>query len=153
VSTQGKTRHFIWPSILLPAWDSVLEAEPFCLEGLEFDVWFLEGVRQAVPDSIECLLFLGNAYTALGLYLEGLEIDRHLARLRPRDPIVHYNLACSYSLLGQKTEAVRSLERAVEFGYSDVDYMEADEDLANVRNDERYKALAARLRGFRTEFA
>ena len=29
---------------------------------------------------------------------DGLSVDRRLARLCPSDPLVHYNLACSFSL-------------------------------------------------------
>ena len=38
----------------------------------EFTIWFLEGVLDKYPTYVECLMYLGNAYTATGLYESGL---------------------------------------------------------------------------------
>ena len=148
---QEKTTHAQWPHLLPPSREFSLQAEPFCLEGLEFDVWFFEGVVKAMPDSVECLTFLGHAHTVLGRYHEGLQIDRRLARLRPRDPLVHYNLACSHALLEDTDAAIRSLRRAVNLGYCEVDHMKADDDLASIRGDDRYEALVQRMCQLRNE--
>jgi len=44
-------------------------------------------------------MYLGNAYTENGMYAKGLLVDLKLSRLKPNDPLVHYNLARSYALL------------------------------------------------------
>jgi carboxyl-terminal processing protease len=56
---------------------------------------------------------------------------------------VLYNLACGYSLLGQKEKAVDCLRESVEAGYTDFKHMEADTDLDNIRDTDGYKQIAA----------
>jgi tetratricopeptide (TPR) repeat protein len=57
---------------------------------------------------------------------------------------VYYNLACAYSLNGDKKEALDALEEAIEKGWSDFAHMERDTDLDNIRDESRYKSLLAR---------
>ena len=112
----------------------------------EFTIWFLEGVLEKYPAYVECLMYLGNAYTATWMYEKGLKVDLKLSRLRPEDPLVHYNLACSFSLLGKLNESLESLEKAVDLGYDDLMYLENDSDLDSLRDDEIYKVLINKLK-------
>jgi len=66
---------------------------------LDFDIKFFEAIVRDRPDYVDALIPLGEAYTKKGLHQKGLVIDERLARLKKRDPIIHYNLACSYALL------------------------------------------------------
>ncbi len=110
-------------------------------EELDFEIEFFEKVLSINPQNVEALRALGTAYTARGSYEEGLSVDLRLVRLRPQDPLVHYNLACSYSLLEQTEQAIASLRRALDLGYEDIEYMRRDPDLANVREDPRFRQL------------
>ena len=65
--------------------------------------------------------------------------------IRPAEPTFHYNLACSQSLLGEVSEALESLRRAIDLGYRNLEYMQTDADLENVRRDERYRLVVRRL--------
>ena len=112
----------------------------------EFTIWFLEGVLEKYPTYVECLMYLGNAYTATGMYEYGLKADLKLARLRPKDPLVHYNLACSFSLMGRLNESLESLEKAIDLGYNDLTYLMNDSDLDSLRNEESYKVLINKLK-------
>jgi tetratricopeptide (TPR) repeat protein len=112
----------------------------------DMDVKLCEAVLGAAPDNVDALSYLGNIYTKRGEHQRGLEIDLRLVRLRPLSPRVHYNLACSYALLGRPDDAFRSVDRAIECGFLDADHMEKDEDLVSLRGDERFKAVVARLR-------
>lgn len=56
-------------------------------------------------------------------------------------PYVLYNLACAYSLKGERKKALKALKLAVERGFSDVEMMEKDEDLAPIREEEEFKAI------------
>ena len=118
--------------------------EPPPGEDIEFEISFYEAILDRLPDSIDVLMALGNDYTRSGLYEKGLAVDRRLCELRARDPIIHYNLACSFALLGQAEEALKALEQAIEFGYHDFDYLQRDPDLESLRGDPRYAALVAR---------
>ena len=111
---------------------------------LEFEIGLFEKVIAREPDHVEALMTLGNNYTIRGQYAEGLAIDLRLSSLRPRDPLVHYNLACSYSLLGSAEEAIGSLETAVALGYRDFEFLQRDPDLDPIRGDARFKRLVER---------
>ncbi len=91
-------------------------------------------------------MLLGNAYTANGMYEKGLKVDLKLARLRPNEPLVCYNLACSYSLLGSFKQALKSLGKAVDLGYNDLHHLENDSDLDSLRDEDNYKILIDKLK-------
>jgi Flp pilus assembly protein TadD len=72
---------------------------------LDVEIGFIEGVVQKDPSYLEALQILGDDYTKRGRFHDGLKVDEQLARLRPHDATVLYNLACSYSLTGCVDEA------------------------------------------------
>ncbi len=114
---------------------------------LPFEVSLYEAVVSSDPTNVEALMALGEAYTQRGDYPRGLEVDQRLSRLRPADPVVQYNLACSLSLLGRREAALATLEQAVALGYTDLSHLEKDPDLEAVRQDPRFEALRKRLLG------
>lgn len=116
-------------------------------EDLEFEIAFFEGIVRRDPAHVEALQILGDAYTKTGQWEKGLRIDRRLARLCPHNPLVFYNLACSYSLLGRLDAAFAALERAIKLGYNDVNLLERDPDLSRLRSDARFEALKQTLTG------
>jgi len=116
-------------------------------KGLAFEIQFYEALLADDPDFADALVPLAEAYTRAGLYDKGLDADERLARLRPDDPTVHYNLACSYALTGRKDEALHTLERAIKLGYRDVDFLMKDEDLVSLHDDERFAELIGRFFG------
>lgn len=132
--------------ITLPNYEFTIKSEVFKKEGEEFTIWFLEGVLEKNPDYIDCLMYLGNAYTAHGMYEKGLQIDMRLCSLRPKDPLIHYNLACSYALLKNSDAALDALEKAIILGYDNIQHLEMDEDLASLREDIRYKILVKKIK-------
>lgn len=99
-------------------------------------------------DFADALIPLADAYTRAGLYEKGLEIDKKLSRLKPFDETVYYNLACSYSLLGMIEEALSAIEKSFRLGYCDLNHLEKDADLTNVKKSAPFKTLMARY--FRT---
>ena len=70
---------------------------------LDAKIEFMEGLVRRDPDYVDALQLLGDHYTQRGRYAEGLKVDERLARLEPRNPLVFYNLACSYSLMDNST--------------------------------------------------
>lgn len=112
---------------------------------LDFEISFFEKLVEDKPDFVDVLIPLGDAYTKRGLHEKGLEVDKRLAKLRPKDPVVWYNLACSYSLLRRISLSLSALEKAVKLGYRDFDFMNHDSDLENLRKDKRYKELLVNL--------
>ncbi len=117
------------------------------LRDLVLEILFMEGVTRRDPRYTEALQILGDDYTRRDRFQDGLRIDQRLALLRPRDALVHYNLACSYSLTQQCELAAEALTTAINLGYHDFDWMAKDPDLKNLREHAGYKKIAARVRG------
>ncbi len=116
---------------------------------LDFEIKFFEGLVKDNPKFIDALIPLAEAYTKKGFHKKGLVVDKRLARLRKNDPIVHYNLACSYALLGQKKEALLALQKAIRLGYADFAYLRKDKDLKSLHNDPAFHSLIpAKVRSF-----
>src|SRR5579863_1316491 len=99
---------------------------------LDVRIGFMEGVVRRDPAYIEALQVLGDDYTRRGKFVAGLKVDEQLSLLRPADPMVQYNLACSYSLTGNFNQAVAALERALNLGYHDLKWLDKDPDLGDL---------------------
>mgnify|MGYP001230750471 CR=1 FL=1 len=80
-----------------------------------------------------------------GLFKEGLAVDLRLVKLKPDDPLVRYNLACSYSLLGELDRAYAALKKAILLGFEDFSHLTQDRDLENLRNDRRFRRLMNKM--------
>src|ERR1039458_8112574 len=80
---------------------------------LDTRIEFMEGLVRRDPDYVDALQLLGDHYTQRGRYAEGLKVDERLSRLEPHDPLVFYNLACSYSLTEQFDRAGFALQAAL----------------------------------------
>lgn len=113
---------------------------------LDIEIDFIQGVVKRDPHYVEALQILGDDYTRRGKFVEGLTVDERLARLRPDDALVHYKLACSYSLTQQYDAAVVALERALGLGYRDFRWISRDPDLDNLRKHPLYQKVRARVR-------
>src|SRR5262245_24403661 len=90
---------------------------------LDVQIKFMEGLVRRDPEFVDALQLLGAHYTQRGKYAESLEVDERLSRLQPNDPLVYYNLACSYSLNRQFDLAVAALEKALNLGYRDLNWL------------------------------
>jgi tetratricopeptide (TPR) repeat protein len=112
----------------------------------DFEIKFYENLLQKRPDFVEALITLGDAYTRKGFYKEGLEVDRKLVQLKPDDPTIHYNLACSLSLTGEIEQSFKELKKAVLFGYDDFSYMLKDPDLENTRKHPHFKSFFEKIK-------
>lgn len=113
---------------------------------LDTKIEFIEGLVRRDPDYVEALQMLGDHYTQRGRITEGLKVDERLARLEPRNPVVFYNLACSYSLSGVLDQAANALEKALQLGYRDFDWLAKDPDLKPLRGHVVFDELKAKIR-------
>jgi tetratricopeptide (TPR) repeat protein len=112
---------------------------------IEFETRFFEAVHRRDPRFPDVVEILGGLYTKQGRIAEGLKMDRKLVRLKPDNATAHYNLACSLALIRRKAQALKELERAIELGYDDRDWMEQDTDLDGLRDYPGYQNLLAKL--------
>lgn len=114
-------------------------------QDLSVEIDFLLGLRLRMPNDVDLLKILGDDLTKAGRFQEGLEVDLELASLQPDDPLVFYNLACSYSILEDLPHAASALTKAVKLGYSDVDWMTKDPDLKNLRATPEFDKVLSSL--------
>ena len=110
-------------------------------DDIEFEIAFYESILTNAPNFIEALSAIGDLYTRVGYWQKGLDVDLKLSRLRPQDPVVRYNLACSYALLNQIHLSLSALSKAVELGYDDFAHLKKDADLENLLKDQHVRAF------------
>jgi tetratricopeptide (TPR) repeat protein len=113
---------------------------------LDTRIEFLEGLVRRDPDYVDALQLLGDHFTQRGRYLEGLLVDERLARLEPRNPLVFYNLACSYALTDHFERAALALEKALNLGYRDFKWLAKDPDLRKLRQQPVYRDIQDKIR-------
>jgi len=113
---------------------------------LDTKIEFIEGLVRRDPNYVDALQILGDHYTQRGRISEGLKVDERLAKLEPRNPVVFYNLACSYSLAGDVEQAADALAKALQLGYHDFEWLAKDPDLKRLRSDAAFDELKARIR-------
>ncbi|HEX9780035.1 MAG TPA: hypothetical protein VGB20_02340 [bacterium] len=114
-------------------------------ELLNFEIAFYEKLVHAYPEFVDALMPLAEAYTRRGFHEKGLEVDLKLIKLKAYDPIVWYNMACSYSLLERIEDAMGALREAVRLGYSDLRHLRHDPDLAKLRQSPEFNGLLTEL--------
>ena len=118
---------------------------------LDIEIGFLEGLVKRDPGYVDALQILGDDYTKRGKFTLGLKIDQRLAVLRPRDSLVYYNLACSYSLTGKQAEAAEAIEQALDYGYRDFKWLADDPDLGELRAHPAYSTVRSKIRSLRVK--
>ena len=116
------------------------------LRDLDVEIGFLQGVVRRDPGFVEALQVLGDAFTKRGRFDAGLEVDEALSKLCPGDPMVFYNLACSYALTKRHEQAGLALLRALEMGYSDFKWLMKDPDLQSLRKHPAFEKIKAKLK-------
>jgi len=115
-------------------------------ENRNFEIRFYESMLEKNEDFLQALMALGDLYTKNGLYEKGLEVDRRLAKMRPDDPFILYNLACSYSLVNHVDKAYQVMKLAIESGYDDFAYLEQDQDLENLLKDQQFQRYLSQVK-------
>lgn len=115
-------------------------------EQMDYEIEFFERLLLKKPDFTEALEALAEVYTRRGFFDKGLNLDRELKKLRPDDPIVHYNLACSYSLMKEIDKSLETIKQAIVLGYDNLEYLQFDPDLVNLRQDDRFKRFWQELK-------
>lgn len=118
---------------------------------IDIEIGFLEGIVRRDPGYVEALQVLGDDYTRRGKFTDGLTVDERLAQLCPKDSLVHYNLACSYSLTSQFDKAISALDQALNLGYRDFKWLSRDPDLQNLRKHPLYKQIRTKVKELRVD--
>jgi non-specific serine/threonine protein kinase len=97
---------------------------------------------ELVPEDVRARILL--ATTLASSRRDDDESIRHLqtaVALRPGDPNTLYNAACTYGVLGKKAEALETFKRAVEAGYSNLNWALKDTDLDCLHDNPEFQKL------------
>ena len=120
---------------------------------LDIKITFMEGIVRRDPRFVEALQILGDHYTQRGRFDHSLKVDKRLSRLEPQNPLVFYNLACSYSLNSEFDFAADALEKALSLGYRDFKWLARDPDLRRLRQHPLYRTIEDKIRKMKVKIA
>jgi TolB-like protein/Flp pilus assembly protein TadD len=122
---------------------------------LGWDEQALEAARQGIrvadahleltPDDARAWLLSGAALMRLGQRDQALERTRRAFTIDPEDPMVLYNGACVYALAGSSNEAIDHLDKAIQNGLGQREWLENDSALDSIRGEPRFQALLRKL--------
>ena len=113
---------------------------------LDVKISFLEGLVKRDSRYVEALQVLGDHYTERGSFTNSLKVDQQLSNLEPRNPLVFYNLACSYSLNSDFDLAAAALDKALGLGYRDFNWLARDPDLRSLRKHPVFQSIRDKIR-------
>ena len=91
------------------------------------------------PSNNSVIMKLAGLYHSIKNYNDAIEYYSQL--VQGGNPFVLYNLACSYSMNGNKEEALNSIQHAVAKGFSQINLLKTDTDLENIRNEEGFSKI------------
>ena len=94
-----------------------------------------------VPEDARARVLLASSYAEMGRPEESLREMEFARALRPNDPSVFYNCACTYAKLKLKREALDTLRKAWEAGFKDVQWARRDPDLALLHDEPEFEKL------------
>jgi non-specific serine/threonine protein kinase len=94
-----------------------------------------------VPEDARARSLLAVLYALLGRAEDSIREMQFATTLRPSDPTLAYNCACTYCQLGRKAEALESLKKAWQLGYRDAEWVRKDPDLEILYGDPEFEKL------------
>ena len=101
----------------------------------------LEQQIDMVPEDVRARILQAGNYAYFGNKNGAAQQLEKAVAMRPNDPNVLYNAACTYGLLEMKVEALAMLKRAAETGFSDMEWVSRDTDLACLHGDPEFERL------------
>jgi serine/threonine protein kinase/tetratricopeptide (TPR) repeat protein len=131
--------------VLMAAPLKALRREAEAREAMRNGLAVAEKHLELNPDDARALYLGAGALVQLGDRERGLDWTRRAYAIDSEDPGVLYNVACSYSNMGQIDDAIACLEKAVQNGFGHREWFENDSDLDPLRDDSRFQALMKRL--------
>jgi serine/threonine protein kinase/Flp pilus assembly protein TadD len=97
---------------------------------------------EIVPEDVRARILLAAAIAYE--HNDGDEAIRHLqtaVALRPGDPNILYNAACTYGVMSRKQEALETLKKAFAVGYGNQNWASRDADLRCLHDDPEFRQL------------
>ena len=93
------------------------------------------------PDDARACIMAASAHANMQDAEKSALYAARAIAMDPEDPMLLYNVACLYSVLGRTEDCLTALEQAVNKGWGDKAWLEHDSDFDAVRLEPRYLAL------------
>ena len=97
------------------------------------------------PDEARAYSLGASVLIRLGKTERSKQWTQQAMTLAPNDPLILYNAACNWALLGESEHALDGLERALEAGVAIGDWIQHDPDFEGLRNHPRFRAIVKRI--------
>jgi adenylate cyclase len=97
------------------------------------------------PDEARAYSLGASVLIRLGKTERSKQWTQQAMILAPNDPLILYNAACNWALLGESEHALDGLERALEAGVAVGDWIQHDPDFESLRNHPRFRAIVKRI--------
>jgi Flp pilus assembly protein TadD len=97
---------------------------------------------ERVPEDVRARILLATNLAYYGQDAD--EAIRHLktaVALRPNDPNTLYNAACTYGVLGRKSEALETVKKAFAAGYGNTTWAANDADLRCLHDEPEFREI------------
>ena len=113
---------------------------------------YVEGIELARlqllehPDDTRAIYLMAGAMAKLGDKSGAIELAERAMQLEPGDPSVLYNVACSFSLVGEIDRALDCLESASLPSMANLAWVENDPDFDPLSGHPRFEAILDTLR-------
>jgi len=101
----------------------------------------LERSSLLIPDDIHVWLALGWCYKRTGQLAKAISALERAVKIDPSEGMLHYNLACYWSLARNRTLALRYLAHALEIDCNFRDLVRDEPDFNPLRDDPQFKQL------------
>ena len=98
-----------------------------------------------IPDDARACSLGAAAFATFGEVDRSVILAKRALAIDPDDPMLLYNVACTYAQLHKTEDALDCLESAVDKGYGDKEWTEHDSDFASIRETPRFKTILATM--------
>ena len=89
-------------------------------------------------DFEESYINISTAYLRTKQFDLALKYLNILKSINPSRPLLHYNLACYYSLLGKPAMGMEALKEAIQNGFNDQEMLKNDPDIKKLRQNNQF---------------
>ncbi len=113
--------------------------------GLRRALKLMEDRLELNPDDARAANLAAAFLARLGDLPKAVEYADRSLSIDPEDPMLLYNVSCTYVALGRYEDAMKCLERAVDKGFGHREWIDHDPDLDPLRDNPRFQALSAAM--------
>jgi adenylate cyclase len=111
----------------------------------ELAVESIEKHLELNPDEARAYSLGASVLIRLGETERSKQWTEQAITLVPNDPLILYNAACNWALLGEDDRALDGLERALEAGVAVGDWIQHDPDFKSLRSHPRFQTIVKRI--------